>query len=296
MKVFVTSATGWVGSGVTRLLLEGGHEVTALVRSEASEKKAKEAGAKTVFGDLEKLDVLKEAAKAADAVIHTAFIHDFARYAECVAIDKAAVSAILDSLSGSGKTFVLASGLLGTGDEDTLPPLDGFLSIRGAVERLVLERGEKEKIRIAVMRLPPSVHGVGEKGFVPMLHGIAKAKGVSAYVDEGDNRWAAVHRDDAARAFVLAMTKGPDGQRAHAVAEPEGVRLRDIAEAIGKQLDIPVKSISGEDAVNEHFGGFAGFVSLTMTSPPTTLTQERLGWKPEARSLLDDIADPAYFA
>lgn len=293
MKVFVTGASGWIGSGVVKLLLDEGHEVLGLVRSEKSAEKVKNLGATPVRGTLEDLDVIKETCISADAVIHTAFLHDsFEDYQKMCDTDLNVTNAMLDALSGTGKTLVCSNGLAGTGDEDTMSATTGMASVRGQIETVLIERGEAENIRVASVRLPPSVHGVGEHGFLIWLTSFAKDSGVSVYIEDGENVWGTVHRDDAAKLYVLALTKGAPGQRLHAVAET--VKFRQIAEVIGEKVGVPTKSIPIDEATS-YLKILAPFASRDMTAD-SKLTRERLEWTPTSVELLEDYANPDYIA
>ncbi|WP_102225367.1 SDR family oxidoreductase [Acidimangrovimonas sediminis] len=295
MRVFVTGATGWVGSAVVEELIAAGHGVTGLARSEKSAGALAAAGASVVRGAVEDLEVLHAAAVRADAVIHTAFNHDWSRFAENCAADKAAIATLGAALEDTDKPLIVTSGvaLLAPGrlatEEDAAPPVtDSFPRASEAVVEDLRARG----IRACAVRLAPSVHGVGDHGFVPRLAGIARDKGVSAYIGDGQNRWPAVHRRDAARLFLMVLDR-PEAGPFHAVAE-EGVMLKDIAGVIGRQLDLPVKGVAAEEA-QAQFGWFAPFVGLDAPTS-SAQTRETLGWHPTERGLLADLADPAYLA
>lgn len=294
MRIFVTGATGWVGSAVVAGLMADGHEVAGLARSSASADELAATGVQVVRGSVEDVQVLRDAARQADAVIHTAFNHDWSRFAENCAADKRAIEALGAELEGSQRPFIVTSGvaLLAPGrlatEGDVAPPVtESFPRASEAVVEALRGRG----VRATTVRLAPSVHGVGDHGFVPRLAGIAREKGLSAYIGEGRNRWPAVHRLDAARVFRLALDHVAEGPF-HAVAE-QGVALRDIAEAIARRFDLPVTPISAGDA-GEHFGWFAPFVGL---DAPTGSDRTRavLDWKPEQPELLQDLAKPDYF-
>lgn len=294
MRVFVTGAAGFIGSGVVPDLIKTGHSVTGLARSDANVETLKKMGADVLRGSLEDLDSLKRGAAEADGVIHLAFIHDFSTFAENGQVDKRAIEAMGETLAGTNKPLVVTSGvgLLTPGrlstEEDAARVGEAIPRVSEVSAFAFANRG----VRVSAVRLP-QVHGYdGKAGFVGYLHQIAKQKGVSAYVGDGSNRWAAAHRDDAAPVYRLAMEKGEAGARYHAVSD-EGVRLRDIAEIIGRQLNVPVVSITREQA-NAHFGWLALFASGDAPSS-SALTQQRLGWKPTAIGLIADISRPGYF-
>ena len=294
MRIFVTGATGWVGSAVVEDLITAGHEVAGLARSSASAEKLVTSGAQVVNGSIEDIEVLRAAARNADAVIHTAFNHDWSRFAENCAADKRAIEALGAELEGSERPLIVTSGvaMLAPGrlatEADIAPPVTERFP--RASEAVVQElRGRR--VRVTTVRLAPTVHGVGDHGFVPRLAGIARDKGVSAYIGDGQNRWPAVHRLDAARLFRLALERTAEGPF-HAVAE-QGVALKDIAEAIARRFDLPLVSKAAAEA-GEHFGWFAPFVGL---DAPTSSDRTRaiLDWKPQQPGLLEDLALPDYF-
>ncbi len=297
MRVFVTGATGWVGSAVVPELLSHGHEVVGLARSDASAAQLAAAGAEALRGSLDDLDVLRAGAAAADGVIHLAFIHDFERIADSGPVDLRAVETFADALAGSGKPLLVTSGtaVAATGrastEDDTGAPdgpgrhrLGGEQAARAAVER---------DVRAVVVRLSPSVHGAGDHGFVPALVAAARAAGAAGYVGDGANRWAAVHRSDAARLYRLALESAPAGAVLHAVGE-EGVPTRAIAEAIGRGLGLPIASIEPAEA-GERLGWIGGFFSLDIPSS-SERTRALLGWEPSGPTLLEDLAGDSYFA
>ena len=295
MHVFLTGASGWVGSAVAAELHAAGHTVTGLARSDASAAKLDAAGIAVVRGSIEDLDVLGAAARAADAVVHCAFNHDFSKFAENGANEQKAIDAIGAALAGTGKTFIVTSGvgLISPGrrvtEDDVANPATSHVPRDP-------ETGAKNAAatgaRVSVIRLSPSVHGKGDHGFVPAVIGLAREHGVSAYPGEGNNRWPGVHRRDAAKLYRLALERAADYAVYHAVAE-EGVPFREIAAVIGKKLNIPVKSVTGDD-IGKHFGWFERFSQMDADAS-SMKTREALGWKPVEPGLLDDIAE-SYFS
>ncbi|WP_329264227.1 SDR family oxidoreductase [Streptomyces pseudovenezuelae] len=295
MRVFVTGATGFVGSAVTRELLDAGHEVVGLARSDRSAEALKAAGAQVHRGDLTDLDSLRRGAQAADGVAHLAFIHDFTALAASGEADLRAIEAVGEVLEDTGKPFVVTSGLLtapgrvATEEDPADPRSPGHhrLASEGAALALA-ERG----VSSMVLRLPPSVHGEGDTGFVPMFIDHARTKGVSAMVGDGSNHWAAVHRLDAARLFRLALEAAPVGVRLHAIGD-EGVPFREIAETVGRGLGVPVTSVAPEQAIG-HFGWLGRFAAVGMRASGA-LTRELLGWRPEHPALIPDLEAGHYF-
>jgi len=296
MRVFVTGSTGFVGSAVVQELISHDHQVLGLARNEAGAKSLAEAGAEIQRGDLQDLDSLRAGAGASDGVLHLGFIHDFSRFKEVCEIDRLAIEAIAAELAGSDRPLIVTSGtalvkpgfLATEEDESTIDP-SAFPRVLS--ERATVAAAEKG-LRASIVRLSPSVHGDGDHGFVPILIALAREKGVSAYVGEGLNRWTAVHRLDSAQLYRLALEKGAAGARYHGVAE-EGIPFREIAEAIGRGLNLPVVSKSPEEAA-EHFGWFAHFAAIDCPAS-SELTRERLGWNPTHVGLIADLDHGTYF-
>jgi nucleoside-diphosphate-sugar epimerase len=304
MRIFVTGASGWIGSAVVPELLEAGHEVVGLARSEVSAQRLHDAGALVHRGDIDDPDSLATGAAASDGVIHLAFQHELAfsgNFAAAAAADRRAVEAMGAALADSDRPFVLASGLLGLTTGRVATEDDGLVASaevranpagrRAATALLTLSlRGIG--VRSSVLRLPPTVHGDGDQGFVASLVGIARQQGMSGYVGEGANRWPAVHRSDAARLTRLAVEAAPAGSVLHAVGD-EGVPFRQIAEVIGRHLGLPTASVSPADAA-EHFGHIGHFVGLD--SPATAaVTRELLAWAPGGVGLLEDLEEDHYY-
>jgi nucleoside-diphosphate-sugar epimerase len=292
MRVFVTGATGFVGSAIVQELLGAGHQVLGLARSDAGAASLAGAGAEVHRGSLEDLDSLKRGAAAVDGVIHTAFIHDFSDFTANVRADKLAIEAMAATLAGSDKPFIVTSGTLGLppgrrGTEEDSPG--------AALPRKSEEAGlaaAAQGVRAMVVRLSPSVHGDGDHGFVPALIKLAREKGNAIYVGEGKNRWPAVHRLDAAKLYRLALEKGTAGARFHGVGD-DGIPIREIAETIGRRLKVPAVSKTPEEAAA--LLGFIGHV-LAMDGPVSNaLTQERLGWHPTHPGLIQDLEQGRYF-
>ena len=292
MRVFVTGASGFIGSAVVSELIAAGHGVLGLARSDLSAHAVEAAGAQVHRGDLDNLESLRAGAESADGVIHLAFNHDFTNYAGAAETDRRAIDALGEALAGSDRPFVVTSGLAGFAlgrtmtEDDAADPYSPRASEQAALA--FTSRG----VRVSVLRLPPSVHGEGDHGFVPRLIDIAREKAVSGYPGTGSNRWPAVHRFDAARLFRLALESAPAGARLHAIGD-EGVPVREIAGAIGRNLGLPVTSIASEAAA-DHFGWLGVFFSLDLPAS-STVTRELLGWRPTRLGLLEDLEQGGYF-
>ena len=296
MRVFVTGASGWIGSATVDELLSAGHDVLGLARTEASAAKLEAKGVAVLRGDLDDLDALRKGAADADGVIHLANKHDWSNPAASNAAERAAVEAIAEALVDSRRPLVLASGVAGLAQgraatEEDPSPFHGPDSPRGGSENLALTYGDRG-VRVVSARFAPTVHGDRDHGFISYIVAAARTKGVSAYVGDGANRWAAVHRSDAARLVRLGLEQAPSGSRLHAVAE-EGVTTKAIAETIGRGLDLPVTSVAPDEVV-DHFGFIGSFFAMNLAAS-SARTRELLGWEPTGPTLLDDIEAGAYF-
>jgi nucleoside-diphosphate-sugar epimerase len=292
MRIFLTGATGFIGSAIVPELINAGHQVLGLTRSEAGAQSLIAAGVEVHRGDLDDLDSLRRGAELSDGVIHTAFNHDFSKFAANCEADRRVIEAMGSVLAGSGHPFVITSGTgmartpgrPSTEDDAPNSPIPRVASEVEAAS--VAARG----VRVSLIRLP-QVHDTVKQGLITYLIAVAREKGVSAYVGDGLNRWPAVHRLDCARLYKLALGRGSAGARYNAVAE-EGVPLREIAEVIGRGLKLPVVSLSPEEA-GEHFGWLAAFVGFDGPAS-SALTQERLGWHPTGPALIADLEQMRY--
>jgi len=294
VRIFVTGASGWIGSATVSELIASGHQILGLARSDRAAVGIGDLGAEVLRGDLEDLDSLRAGAESCDGVVHLGYNHDFSRMADAAQTDLRAIETIGSALAGTDKPLVIASGTLGlapgrVGTESDRPEPGVHPRVANAAAALALaERG----VRSSIVRFAPTVHGEGDHGFVAVLVAIAREKGVSGYIDEGANRWPAVHRLDAGRLVGLAVQNAPAGSVLHAVAE-EGVPTRDIAEAIGRGLDVPVVSVPAGQAA-DHFSWLGGFFGADAPAS-NTLTRELLGWEPEHRGLIADLDAGHYF-
>lgn len=300
MRIFVTGASGWIGTAVVPELIDAGHQVTGLARSDASAAALRAAGAEVVSGSVDDLDVLGDAAATSDGVIHLAFKHDIAfsgDFRGAAEADRRAVDVLGDALAGTDRPFVIAAGVAGlapgrTVTERDVPTIDDSpASVRAATTQAALALSSRG-VRSSAVRLAVTCHGDGDNGFMAALVAIARAKGVSGYIGDGTNRWPAVHRLDAGRLFRLAVDNAPAGAVLHGVAE-EGVAIRDVAEMIGRHLDVPVASVAPDDAA-EHFGWLGAFIGLDIPAS-SALTRELLGWRPTRPGLLEDLDKGHYF-
>jgi nucleoside-diphosphate-sugar epimerase len=294
MRVFITGASGWIGSAVTDELLAAGHEVVGMARSDASAVSLTAKGAAVQRGDLDDLASLRAGTEGVDAVIHLANKHDFAHPDVSNLAERTAVETLGDALAGSNRIFIIASGIPGArgraGLETDVSTNVGLESARGGSENLALSYADRGVIAGAV-RFAPTVHGAGDNGFMATFTNIAREKGVAGYIGDGANRWPAVHRSDAARLVRLGLENATPGAVLHAMGE-EGIPTRTIAEAIGRSLDLPVQSIAPDD-VQAHFGWIGGFFGMDIPTS-SALTQARYGWTPTGSTLIEDLNAGVY--
>ncbi len=290
MRVFVTGASGFVGSAIVKELLAAGHQVLGLVRSDKGAEQVAAVGAEALPGDVNNQNTIRQASAACDAVIHTAFNHDFSRFKDNCEDDRKVIEGFGEALAGTGKPLVVTSGigLLNYGrlvNESDPIPVGSDVIPRAASEEAA-DVASAKGVNTYIVRLPPSVHGAGDHGFVPMVIGMAREKGKSAYIGEGNNQWPAVHRSDAALLYRLIIEKQPALKHLHAVGET-GVPFRKIAEAIGKGLNLPAVSVTG-DEVAAHFTWFAHFAGISCPSE-SEQTRQALGWEPTGPGLIEDM-------
>ena len=292
MRVFVTGASGFVGSAIVKELIGAGHEVTGLARSDSAAASVTALGAEVHRGDMTDPESLRRGAAAADGVIHTAFNHDFSKFQENCEMDRKAIEALGAALKGSDRPLLVTSGiaLLASGRAATEDDMHDHSFPRASEAAAVALAAQG--VRASTVRLPPSTHGHGDHGFVPTLIDIAREKGASAYIGDGNNRWAATHRVDAARVYRLALERGATGGPFHAIAE-EGIPFKDIAAVIGRRLNVPVVGKSAEQAA-AHFGWFARFAGMDLAAA-SARTRRLLAWEPKQPGLLADIDHPSYF-
>jgi nucleoside-diphosphate-sugar epimerase len=307
MRVFITGASGWIGRAVVSELTAAGHAVMGLARSDASAEALQAAGVEVRTGSLDDLDTLRESAASCEGVIHLAFKHDLAfsgDFLGAAEADRRAIETFGEALAHSDKPFVIASGLLGLAPGRVATERDGLAaqsadpeaSMRGPARRranahLTLALADRG-VRSSIVRLPPTCHGDGDNGFMPAAIGFARAKGAAAYVGDGSNRWPAVHRDDAARVFCLALESAPAGSALHAVGD-EGVPIREVAEVFASRLHVAAVSVTAEQA-GEYVGWLGGFWGLD--SPASAqITRELLGWEPTHPGLIEDLGAGHYF-
>jgi nucleoside-diphosphate-sugar epimerase len=296
MRIFLTGASGFIGSAITKELLAAGHEVLGLARSEESAKALTAAGATVHKGTLDDPESLKSGAAVSDGVIHTAFNHDFSKFRDNCETDRRVIEAMGSVLAGSDRPLIITSGtaLIRLGrpaTEADIQPNGSDTHPRVASEEAAAAVAEKG-VRVSVVRLPPSVHGQGDHGFIPMFIGVAREKGISAYIGEGHNRWATVHRLDAARLYRLAIEKAASNAIYHSIGE-EGVATHAIAETIGRHLNLPVTSISGDEAT-PHFGFIGAYFGYDIPASSAE-TQKILSWTPTQPGLIADLDEGHYF-
>lgn len=294
MHVFVTGASGWIGSATVTELLDAGHTITGLARSDASAAALTAKGAAVLRGDLGDLDLIRSGAEAAEGVIHLAYNHDWSDTAGAGATNRAVVQTIGDALAGTGRPLLVASGVAllpsKPATEDDAVPFSGPDAPRGGAESLAFDYAD-QGVRSVALRFAPTVHGTGDHGFIAVLAAIAREKGVSGYPGDGSNGWSAVHVSDAARAIALGLEKAPARSPLHVVTE-ESVPSGKIAEAIGRAFDLPVVPIP-DDQLDDHFGWIGQFFAMDL-SARSTKTRELLGWTPTGPDLITDLNSGAY--
>jgi nucleoside-diphosphate-sugar epimerase len=294
MRIFVTGASGFIGSAIVKKLQARGYQVQGLARSEASAEKLHQQGVQVIHGDLEDIARLQNAVEQSDGVIHAGYIHDFSRMDYAAEVDQRAILAMGDVLKGSDRPLIVTSGtaLVSPGSLATehIRPMPGAhpRSNSNVAALTLADRG----VRVALVRLPPTVHGAGDHGFIPMIINMAKEKGAAVYIGEGENRWPAVHRDDAAELFCLAAEHAKPGAILHAVQE-EGISFREIAETIGAGLALPVKSLTLEEA--KTWLGWMAFFAATDNPSSSAWTRETFNWQPNGPGLLHDMREAGYF-
>jgi nucleoside-diphosphate-sugar epimerase len=294
MRVFVTGASGWIGSAVTRELLAHGHSVLGLARSEESAKKVEALGADVHRGDLGDPVALRAGAEHAEGVIHLGYNHDFSDMPGAARLDRGAIDIFGEALAGTGRPLLIASGVAGltTGGiatEGDTPDPASHPRVANAMHTIELAARD---IRTAVVRFAPTVHGTGDKGFIAFIVGCARERGVSPYIGDGSSRWPAVHVNDAANLVRLALEQAPAGTVVHATAE-QGVTSKAIAESIGRGLELPAQSISPADAPS-HFGWMASFFGRDLPTS-STITRRRFGWNPTHPTLIEDLDAGHYY-
>jgi nucleoside-diphosphate-sugar epimerase len=296
MRVFVTGASGFIGSAIVQELTGAGYQVLGLARSDAAAKAVQAAGAEVLRGDVQDMESLQKGVSMADGVIHTAFNHDFSTFAANCEADRRAIEAMGTVLVGSNRPLIITSGIGVVRASGLITENTVIVPGPGASPRIASEQAAdavaSKGVNVSVVRLPPSVHGNGDHGFVPALIDMARSKGMAAYVGAGLNRWPAVHRLDATRLYRLVLEKGVAGTRYHAVAD-EGIEMRDIVTVIGRQLQLPVVSLSPTEAAG-YFGWMAHFASSDIPAS-SAQTQELLGWQPVHPGLLEDLEYGSYF-
>ena len=296
MRVFVTGATGFIGQAVVQELLDAGHTVVGLARSESKAEELRAKGVESILGSIEDIETLKRGASETDGVIHLAFNHDFTKFAENAKVEYDAIVAIGATLAGSNRPFVITSGTMmltkgALGTEDSDADLVSFPNPRAGSEGEITKLAA-QGVRASAVRLSPTVHGDNDHGFIYMITQIARAKGESAYIGDGQNKWPAVHRYDAARLYRLALEKGEPGAKYHGVGE-QGIPMKEIAEAIGHELGVPAVSKTVEEA-QVHFNGFMAFAVGADNPSSSKKTQEQLQWTPSGHGLLADIKAGVY--